>query len=250
MSDRIVLPTLHNFKNITGNRYGRLFVIEYLGRKDCGTYKSSVWKCKCDCGQTCEVSSNNLRMGKQVSCGCLNQENRRRANRTHGLSNNHRLFHIWMGIKARCFRKTDPAYRYYGARGIDMCEEWRISFQTFYDWSLSNGYRDDLTIDRYPNRDGNYDPSNCRWATWQEQAINKDSTTLVSAFGESKTTRQWVRDVRARVSDNTLRRRIRKGWDAELAITTPASETSKGRGATNRELEKHRCISNGGSAAS
>jgi hypothetical protein len=84
----------------------------------------------------------------------------------------HRLYSIWRGMNDRCERKNAQNYQYYGARGISVCDEWRDDFQAFYDWAVSHGYADDLSIDR-EDVNGNYEPSNCRWATGDEQANNK-----------------------------------------------------------------------------
>ena len=89
----------------------------------------------------------------------------------HGMSNT-RIYQIWADMKDRCFNENNKFYKRYGGRGITVCDEWSHDFQTFYDWAISNGYSDNLTIDRKDN-DGNYEPSNCRWSTQHEQSMNK-----------------------------------------------------------------------------
>lgn len=102
-----------------------------------------------------------------------------------------------------------------------MCEEWRNDFSTFYDWAMANGYdenaeRGECTLDRI-NVNGNYEPSNCRWASVVEQANNRRGNRMVAAFGETKTMAQWARD--AGISYNTFAQRIEDGWSPEEALT-------------------------------
>ena len=85
---------------------------------------------------------------------------------------NTRIYRIWWGMVGRCEYPNHISYKYYGARGIKVCEEWRTSFQAFYDWAMVNGYTDELTIDRIDNDKG-YEPTNCRWITIQDQQKNK-----------------------------------------------------------------------------
>lgn len=83
------------------------------------------------------------------------------------------LYQVWSGIKSRCYNPKTANYKYYGAKGIGMCEEWRNDFMSFYNWCLANGWQKGLTIDRYPNDKGNYEPGNCRIATMQQQCDNR-----------------------------------------------------------------------------
>ena len=161
-----------NFKELSGQRFGRLKVIERV------SYKSSLgyWRCKCDCGREVIVRTENLTHGQVKSCGCLNSELVTKRNTTHGLRYT-RLYRIWHGMKQRCYNQNHPRYPDWGGRGISVCEEWRNSFKSFYDWAVGNGYQDDLTIDRIDNN-GNYDPRNCRWTTTKEQNLNKRSYKL------------------------------------------------------------------------
>lgn len=160
-------------------KYGRWTVIADKG------YNKSRHKlllCRCDCGTERIIQESNLKGGRTRSCGCLRKEVSTTLATTHGKSNT-RLFRTWMNIRNRCGRSTASDYKYYGGRGITICDEWMRSFEAFYNWAMSNGYHEDLTIDRI-DVNGNYEPSNCRWVTMKEQAHNKrNSTPAVSTEG-------------------------------------------------------------------
>lgn len=150
------------FKDVTGKRYGRLVAIERIGVNKFG---KAVWRCRCDCGQYSDVSIGNLTSGCTLSCGCLHKETFNR--KTHGETNT-RLYRIWCAMKDRCSRKGAINYKYYGGKGIRVCDEWS-SFQNFREWAIENGYSDNLTIDRIDSS-ADYRPDNCRWITLQENA--------------------------------------------------------------------------------
>jgi len=130
-----------------------------------------------------------------------------------------RLESVWNGMKQRCRNPNDTAYARYGARGIEVHF---TSWPQFRDWALENGYRQGLTIDRIDNG-GHYEPSNCRWATPAEQALNTRRNVRLEVFGETKTVTEWTKDPRCVVNYATLIQRIRKMRDMtpEQMVTTP-----------------------------
>ena len=159
-------------EDLVGRKFNRLTVKSFM-RTD--KHYNTYWLCKCDCGKEVVVTAGSLRSGHSKSCGCYMRERSKELvtlrNITHGKSYT-RLYNIWSNMKARCCNPNNPDFkRWYGVRGITICDEWKNDFQAFYDWSMSHGYDDSLSIDRIDN-DGNYEPDNCRWTTSKEQAHN------------------------------------------------------------------------------
>ena len=174
--------------DLTGQKFGRLTVV---GLDDKNTRKT-YWICQCECGGIKSARSDSLLCGAIKSCGCMKKEQDRinlEANHSHKQSGT-RIYHIWQGMKARCYNVNDSHFHRYGGRGIVVCEEWKYSFQAFYEWAINNGYSEDLTIDRI-NNDGNYEPSNCRWATPKEQANNRNTNIYITIGNETKTLLYW-----------------------------------------------------------
>lgn len=193
-----------------GDRFGKLTVI---GVEHKGNDRKWYYKCKCDCGNTTVVRSNALTTGNTKSCGCSKGNHG-----THKKSKN-RLYHIWIGMRERCNNKKNNAYDRYGGRGIVVCDEWQDNYLEFEKWALSNGYADNLSIDRI-NVNGNYSPSNCRWATAQEQADNKRSNILITIGKITHNLQQWC-DI-YNITRSTVNTRVRVcGWSYKKAIITP-----------------------------
>lgn len=153
-------------KDITGQKFNRMTAVKYIGKNK---HKHNVWLFRCDCGtyKTCE--DNSVISGHTMSCGCYNHEILLSGNcrRQHGMHRT-RIYRIWKGIHSRCNHPVGKSKCY---EDVSYCKEWE-NFEPFYEWAMNNGYREDLTIDRI-NPYGNYEPNNCRWATWKEQANNK-----------------------------------------------------------------------------
>lgn len=187
-----------------GKKYGKLTVvgIEHFTKNN--GHQLYMWRCKCDCGNERLVSPTNLKNGVQVSCGCY-RKNRQGANFRHGGSKD-RLYRIWQGMKDRCSNENTYYYKYYGARGISVCDEWKDNFSSFRDWALSNGYTDKLTIDRI-DCNGDYCPNNCRWATMKVQQNNRTNNHLISYNGETHTLSEWseITGIRVGVINNRLK---------------------------------------------
>lgn len=127
-----------------------------------------------------------------------------------------KIYGVWHGIKQRCFDKNRPEYERYGGRGITMFDEW-LDFENFYKWAIGNGYEESLTIERIDVNE-NYKPSNCKWATWEEQSLNKNDTHFLEYKGVKKPLTVWARE--KGINPSTLLYRIKRGWTVERALET------------------------------
>lgn len=175
---------------LIGKRFGRLTIVEELPTiiQPAGGH-CRVFKCKCDCGNEKIVRFTNLIQGGTTSCGCAHYN----IYGLHGLSKDPkwvRLYTIYINMMDRCNNPKNRQFHNYGGRGIKVCSEWD-NFIPFRDWALSNGYTDELTIDRI-DVNGNYEPSNCRWATQLQQARNMRTTKMLEHHGVVKAIGDWA----------------------------------------------------------
>lgn len=202
------------FNNLVGMRFETLEVLRMAEEhvKPSGR-KILMWQCRCDCGNIVTVSGESLKYGNTKSCGCKRRNNFR----THGKSNT-RLYEIWTDMKQRCLNPNQKTYKYYGGRGITICEEWLDDFMNFYDWAMENGYQDKLTIDRI-DVNGKYEPNNCRWVTMETQLRNTRRNHFIEINGERHTIAEWARIYE--INPQTINSRIRKGVSEQNAILLP-----------------------------
>lgn len=222
--------------DLTGQRFGRLLVVKRMLVKRRGAH----WFVHCDCGATKVVLGGNLRRGHITSCGCYNREAVSRANFIYGARRNN-IYACWKNMHARCSNVNHKAFKNYGARGVTICERWN----DFLLFARDMGERPKGTsIDRYPDNNGNYEPGNCRWATPQQQALNRRTTHRVTAFGETKSVSEWCEDGRCEVDKMMLYGRVYLGWDAERAMTAK-SMVGWRKGIKGRRPSEHGYIPGG-----
>lgn len=186
-----------------------------------GKSKKAYWNCTCSCGNKFVAESLKLRTGHTRSCGCYRRKITGETHRTHGATSGgkkQRLYSIWRDMRKRCRNKNTTYHKDYVDRGIVVCDEWQ-KYETFRDWALENGYKDNLSIERI-NVNGNYEPNNCKWITISEQQLNKRNTHYITYEGITKPMCVWCRDVGLPYS--VVENRInRLHWSVEDALKTP-----------------------------
>ncbi len=175
------------FKDMKGQIISKLQV---LNRVENDRFGNAMWLCKCECGNEVIVKGANLRNGKTKSCGCYNKEVKR--NLTHGMSGT-KIYKRWLGMKGRCNNKDNTAYANYGGRGITICDEW-LDVENFINWATSNGYREDLTLERL-DVNSNYNPENCVWVTRTQQNRNTRRNIKETINGTTYTLAEIARKV-------------------------------------------------------
>lgn len=168
--------------DLVGKKFGRLTVKEYAGNDK---WRAAMYSCECECGEIVTVRGEHLRSGHTTSCGCFQSEK----TTTHGCKK-YRLYSVWGTMISRCYNPSRSGYNGYGGRGITVCEDWK-DVKNFIKWAYENGYHEGLSIDRIDNN-GNYEPSNCRWATPKEQARNTRRSVKITLNGSTRTLPEWA----------------------------------------------------------
>jgi hypothetical protein len=194
-------------KDIVGLKYGKLTIIEDLGKR--GTYRMTM--CLCECGNKVEKCWYAIKRTPMPSCGC----SRYAAVTKHGL-HGHPLYGVWKGMKQRCIDPNAVNFHDYGERGIYVCEEWKHDFLAFHTWCMANGWKKGLDIDRKDN-DGIYEPSNCRFVTRFVGNRNTRKNVWIEFNGEKMIAKDWADRVKIPVS--LLLKRIKRGWPLEKALS-------------------------------
>ena len=217
-------------KDLTGQKFGRWTVVRFLDFHNSNYY----WLCKCECGKEKSVARSSLLSGKSKSCGCLARELAHKQT-IHGMcrvGKEKRLYWTLNAMIQRCENPNDRAYKYYGARGIKVCEEWHDK-KKFFDWAYSNGYKEELSIDRIDNN-GDYEPSNCRWVDKYVQLNNTRRNHYLTMNGKTLTIKQWSDELN--IDYKLVYWRVKQGKTFEEALTIPVRKIKRKGEKTNERL--------------
>lgn len=202
--------------NLTGQQFGRWTVLYEVPQK--GYVRS--WHCRCACGKEKTLKQSELRCGMSKSCGCYQVEALIKRSTTHGHAHRHHRtpeYRTYLSMHQRCENPNAQQYLNYGARGIAVCERWN-TFEAFLE-DMGPRPSPKHSLDRFPNKDGNYEPGNVRWATVIEQNNNKRTCRYITFNGETKTLAQWAR--LTGISESALSGRIARGYSVARALTQP-----------------------------
>lgn len=193
-------------KNIVGNKFGELLVLECAGKDKNGKY---LWLCSCTCGKRKIIRGNHLCSGASKSCGC-----KEAVKKTHGMTHT-KEYNTWRGMIARCTYVKHPQFMDYGGRGIRVCKRW-LSFSNFY---ADMGVRPrGMCLERIDNN-GNYEPKNCKWISQPKQSRNRRGNRLITWGDKTRCMSEWaeIKGIKAM----TLQRRLNLGWGVGKCLTTP-----------------------------
>ncbi len=227
------MPRIYSTSPIQiGHQQGRLTVIAQVPREK---GKPLVWKCLCQCGVEKEILDCSLRRtGNTNSCGCLHREFHSKRVRTHGHAGCStgpskrlptKVYRTWRGMITRCTNDKYPCWKNYGGKGITVCERW-LTFENFLA-DMGEPPTAAHSLDRI-NNDGNYEPSNCRWATPKQQARNTSRNRFITFNGQSKTMAEWAEE--CGIGYMALRARIDYyQWPLERALTQPQAAPRRRR---------------------
>jgi hypothetical protein len=203
---------MSKFIDLVGRRFGELTIIKRV----IASTKKAKFLCLCSCGREVEIFSSVLRSTGRTRC-----------NLKHGYSATDRvLYSRWNSMKRRCYNKNELCFSRYGGKGIKVCSEWLSSFKSFKEWSLANGYKPSLSIDRI-DTNGDYCPNNCRWTNAQVQAANRAYCHRITRQGKTMVIAEWERELG--VKPGTLKRRSQAGWSDERIIDTPIRKITKSK---------------------
>lgn len=199
--------------DLTGKRFNNLTVIERSVNAPGGI---AMWLCLCDCGNKKIVRGSNLKSGAVKSCGCA--VHHPSYNRTHNMSKT-KLYRKWWSMKRRCFDPSYPNYCSYGGRGIKVCDDWKNSFEKFYEWASRTRTDDSLTLERI-DVNGDYCPENCTWVSREAQANNRRSNVLITYNGKTQNLTQWCNELGVDYK-RVHNRMFKSHWSFEKAVFTP-----------------------------
>jgi hypothetical protein len=215
---------MREYENLTGLKFNRWTVMCQVEKPAHVKNKQRYWLCKCDCGNEGIISTGSLKNGNSKSCGCYDSEviaERNRKNRKYEMGSTNKLYWAWNHMLQRCEKDYENNKKDYKDRGIKVCDEWH-DFNVFAEWALNNGVGDDLSLDRI-DVNGNYEPSNCRWADAHTQANNKTDSRYIKIGSVTKTLSQWARE--NNMYHKTLAYRIDHGWDEKDLFLPPYKKT-------------------------
>lgn len=208
----------------TGSKYGRLTVVRQAERNQFGDIR---WECVCECGNLVAVPVGSLTSEHTRSCGCLQREKASvqgkiigAANHKHGMTETPE-YHAWHGMRQRCLDKNHPGFKHWGGRGVKICDRWN-EFKNFYA-DVGERPTPKHSLDRFPDPNGNYEPSNVRWATQKEQQRNRRRHRMVAYKGQSKCVGAWAEEAGLTVCQLWTRLFTHK-WPVERAMSTPAKK--------------------------
>lgn len=194
---------------VPGQRFSRLIVVERAGNS---VHGHAIWLCLCDCGGMVKVRGACLKNGRVSSCGCL------KAEKSSALKSHHPLRYVWRHMIQRCYNPKTKMYYRYGGRGIEVCPLWHV----FSNFASDMGERPrGFTLERI-NNDGNYEPSNCRWATRYEQMQNISTNVIFDVNGCLMTCSDLAKS--KGISARSIKSRLHRGWSIERALSTPIAD--------------------------
>ncbi len=204
-----------DYSNFAGTKVNSLTAVKPSHPKNGKKY--IVWEFLCDCGNTAICVASAVVSGTTKTCGCSRLTHKEHQYIRHGMTGS-KEYRAWQGMFSRCHNSKNLRYKDYGGRGIEVCENWRYSFNNFFS-DMGLAPTKNHSIDRI-NVDGNYCHENCRWATWSEQYSNRRDNLRITYHGVCKSVHEWAAELG--MTHHCLRTRIKRGWSLERAFTEPA----------------------------